>query len=218
MNTGIQDAFNLAWKLVYTLQGKATLELLESYNAERIPVAEALLAGTDKGYRIILHPNQLKQNAVRVLGPFIVNQQVIRTKLIHTLEEVDISYRGTSAIVEDHGGSGGPAAGDRAPSATVVRLTDKETVELFDVFRGTHWTLLLFGGQNPTNETYQQLTNIGQIIREKYGQVIIPHLIMNAIIPPKTLSWEGSILMDGEGYGHEKYGVSAACLYLIRPG
>jgi 3-(3-hydroxy-phenyl)propionate hydroxylase len=217
MNTGIQDAFNLAWKLAYTLQGKATPELLDSYNAERIPVAEALLAGTDKGYRIILHPNQLKQNAVRLLGPFIVNQQVVRTKLIHTLEEVDISYPNTSAIVEDHGGSTGPSAGDRAPSATVVRLSDKETVELFDIFRGTHWTLLLFGGQNPTDETYQQLTEIGQIIREKYDQVVTPHLVVNAIIPPEALFWKGSVLMDGEGYGHEKYGASAACLYLIRP-
>jgi 3-(3-hydroxy-phenyl)propionate hydroxylase len=217
MNTGIQDAFNLAWKLAYTLQGKAKPDLLESYNAERLPVAEALLAGTDKGYRVILHPNQLKQSAVRLLGPFIVNQQVIRTKLIHTLEEVDISYRGTSAIAEDHGGSGGPAAGDRAPSATVVRFANKETVELFDVFRGTHWTLLLFGGQNATDDSYQQLAEIGQIISKKYGPVVTPHLVVNAIAIPEILSWKGSILMDSEGYGHEKYGVSSACLYLIRP-
>ncbi len=217
MNTGIQDAFNLAWKLAYTLQGKAPAELLDSYNAERVPVAEALLAGTDKSYRIILHPNELKQNAVRLLGPFIVSQQVVRTKLIHTLEEVDISYRDTSSLVEDHGGSNGPGAGDRAPSATVVRLTDRSTVQLFDIFRGTRWTLLLFVGQKATAETDEKLLRIQQAVQHKYHQVLHCYLVVPELLPPQNFAQPDSILMDGECYAHEQYGVSAACLYLIRP-
>jgi 3-(3-hydroxy-phenyl)propionate hydroxylase len=217
MNTGIQDAFNLAWKLAYTLQGKATPDLLDTYNAERVPVAEALLAGTDKGYRIILHPNELKQNAVRLFGPFIVGQESIRTKILHTLEEVDISYKDTSPISEDHGGSNGPTAGDRALSAPIVRLANKETVELFEIFRGTHWTLLLFSGQKATDEIYQQFAVMGQTISEKYSQVVRSHLVVNAMKEPPTLCWDGSTLMDSEGDLHDKYGVSSACLYLIRP-
>jgi len=217
MNTGIQDAFNLAWKLAYTLQGKAAPELLDTYNAERVPVAEALLAGTDKGYRIILHPNELKQNAVRLLGPFIVGQASIRAKLLHTLEEVDISYKDTSPIAADQGGSNGPVAGDRAPSATVVRLVDRATMQLFDIFRGTHWTLLLFAGQKSTVETYEKLLSLQQAVSNKQGQVIHTYLLVPELIPPQNLSRIDSILMDGERYAHEKYGVSAACLYLIRP-
>ncbi|OUL23948.1 hypothetical protein BV378_20135 [Nostoc sp. RF31YmG] len=217
MNTGIQDAFNLAWKLAYTLQDKAHPELLDTYNAERVPVAEALLAGTDKGYRIILHPNELKQNLVRLFGPFIVGQESIRTKILHTLEEVDISYKDTSPIALDRGGSNGPAAGDRAVSAPIVRLANKETVELFDIFRGTHWTLLLFSGHKANDEIYQQLAFVGQTISEKYGHVVISHLVVNAIKSPANLAWDGSTLMDSEGDVHGKYGVSSACLYLIRP-
>ena len=217
MNTGIQDAFNLAWKLAYTLQEKAYPELLDTYSAERVPVAEALLAGTDKGYRIILHPNELKQNAVRLLGPFIVGQEWIRTKILHTLEEVDISYKDISPIAEDHGGSSGPAAGDRAPSAIIVRLADQATVQLFDIFRGTHWTLLLLSGQKATSEVYQKLAKIGQSVANKYTQVVTPHLILNEMTLPKSLPWQGSVLMDSEHYVHEKYGASSACLYLIRP-
>ncbi len=217
MNTGIQDAFNLAWKLAYTVQGKATPDLLDSYNAERVPVAEALLAGTDKSYRIILHPNELKQNAVRLLGPFIVNQQVVRTKLMHTLEEVDISYRDTSPIVEDHGGSGGAGAGDRAPNATIVRLADQETIQLFDAFRGTHWTLLLFTGQKATAETDQKLLSIQQKVSKVYSQLIHSYFVVPDLLPPQGLSGSDSILMDGEHFAHERYGVASACLYLIRP-
>ena len=43
MNTGIQDAFNLAWKLASVLKGVAHPQLLDSYNSERHPVAVALL-------------------------------------------------------------------------------------------------------------------------------------------------------------------------------
>ncbi len=217
MNTGIQDALNLAWKLAYTLKGRAIPELLDSYNAERVPVAEALLTGTDKGYRIILHPNELKQNAVRLFGPFIIGQQAIRTKLLHTLEEVDISYRETSPIVEDHGGSHGPVAGDRAPSAVVVRLADKATLQLFDVFRGTHWTLLLFAGFKATTQTYQQLLHIIQTVADKYKHVISSHIVVPELLPPENLPQTDLILMDGEHYAHEKYGVSSPSLYLIRP-
>jgi 2-polyprenyl-6-methoxyphenol hydroxylase-like FAD-dependent oxidoreductase len=217
MNTGIQDAFNLAWKLAYTLQNKAHPALLDSYNSERVPVAEALLAGTDKSYRIILHPNELKQNAVRLLGPFIVGQQFVQNKLLHTLEEVDISYRDTSPLSDDRGGSNGAVAGDRAPSATVVRLVDRETVELFDIFRGTHWTLLLFTGQKAPSETYEKLVSIHQAMSDKYPQIIHSHLVIPELLPPKNLAENASILMDGERYAHEKYGVAAACIYLIRP-
>ncbi len=217
MNTGIQDAFNLGWKLAYTLQGKVNPTLLDTYNAERIPVAEALLAGTDKGYRIILHPNELKQNAVRLLGPFIVGQESIRAKILHTLEEVDISYKDTSPIAADYGGSSGPVAGDRAPSATILRLADYATVQMFDVFRGTHWTLLLFAGQKAAPEIYVQLLSIQQRVSDKYPQAIHPYLLVPELLPPQNLPQSSRILMDSELYAHEKYGISAPCLYLIRP-
>src|SRR5262249_27246310 len=47
MNTGIQDAYNLAWKLALVHRGKAPDSLLDSYEAERQAVAKALLASTD---------------------------------------------------------------------------------------------------------------------------------------------------------------------------
>lgn len=168
MNTGIQDAFNLAWKLAYVVKGAARPELLNSYNAERHPVAVALLAGTDRAYRNILHPSELLQNAARLFGPFILNLESVQVRFRNTLEEIEISYK-DSPIVEDCGGSSGPAVGERAPDATIVRLSDKETVRLFDVFRGTQWILLLFSGQTTTNVSYQNLVDIGKTIADKYG-------------------------------------------------
>lgn len=217
MNTGIQDAFNLAWKLAYVLHSQAHPDLLNSYNAERIPVAEALLAGTDKGYRTILHPTQLVQQAVRLVGPFIVSLQPVQKRILNTLEEIEINYKDSSPIAEDCGGSSGPAAGERAPSAAIVRLADKSTLQLFDILRGTQWTLLLFGGQKVTNEAYQKLTELGKLVTDRYSQVVKPHLLVADLTSPRNLNWDGSILMDSEQYVHERYGANSACLYLIRP-
>src|SRR5262249_50571774 len=50
MNTGIQDAYNLAWKLALVTQRNAAAALLDSYEQERIPVAQALLNGTDRAF------------------------------------------------------------------------------------------------------------------------------------------------------------------------
>ncbi|HJP80284.1 MAG TPA: FAD-dependent monooxygenase [Pseudonocardiaceae bacterium] len=50
MNTGVQDAFNLGWKLAMVVSGRATPELLDTYETERRPVAEALLAHTERAY------------------------------------------------------------------------------------------------------------------------------------------------------------------------
>src|SRR5678816_2512773 len=58
MNTGLQDAYNLAWKLELVLrervQGEAAERLLDTYAAEREPVADRLLRTTDQGFRIVI--------------------------------------------------------------------------------------------------------------------------------------------------------------------
>ena len=208
MNTGIQDAFNLGWKLASVLKGVAQPKILDSYNDERHPVAVALLDGTDLAYRNVLHPSELLQKAVRLFGPFIVRQNLVQTRFRNTLEEIEIGYR-QSLLVEDHGGSHGPQAGDRAPDATVVRQADRATVRLFQVLRGTQWNLLLFAGKKPSADTYTKLMTLANQSTQ-YPQVKVHYIT--------TVPAEGqSVLLDRLEYLHDKYGVEQPCLYLIRP-
>ena len=53
MNMGIQDSFNLAWKLSLVLRSGGNAQLLDSYEAERKPVDEAVIRQTDRGTRLI---------------------------------------------------------------------------------------------------------------------------------------------------------------------
>src|SRR3954453_5695302 len=59
MNTGLQDAYNLGWKLALVTQGRAHPALLDSYEAERIPVARRLLNTTDRAFRLVVSENWL---------------------------------------------------------------------------------------------------------------------------------------------------------------
>lgn len=215
MNTGIQDAFNLAWKLAYVIQGKSHAQLLDSYNTERIPVATALLEGTNRAYQTVLHPKDIVQKAVRLFGPFIMSLNPVQNLVTNTLEEVEINYK-DSTLVEEHGGSNGVAAGYHALDALVVLLEDKETLSLFELMRGTEWTLLLLSGEKTTTQNYQQLREIGTTILEKYGQVIKPYLVVTDTLP-QDLNWTSSVLIDKQHFVHQKYGASGASIYLIRP-
>src|SRR5690348_11013422 len=57
MNTGLQDAYNLAWKLALVTSGRAGDELLDSFELERVPIAERLLQTTDRGFRFVVAGN-----------------------------------------------------------------------------------------------------------------------------------------------------------------
>ena len=57
MNTGLQDAYNLAWKLALVVSGRAEAALLDSYEDERIPVARRLLSTTDRAFSLVVSDN-----------------------------------------------------------------------------------------------------------------------------------------------------------------
>jgi hypothetical protein len=126
MNTGIQDAYNLGWKLGQVLNG-APAELLDTYEEERLPVAAWMLGVTSK-----LHRDSL-QGTVRDyrhrLGP-------------ETLQ-LGINYRNSSLTREPRESPGSVRAGDRAPDAP-CHTAAGAPLRLFDVFRGPHFTLLGF--------------------------------------------------------------------------
>jgi len=122
MNTGIQDAYNLAWKLALVLGGAASEKLLDSYEAERRPVGADVVARTraaSESYGRESKPDRLADTQVRV------------------------SYNGTAWVRDDVGPvDAGPAAGDRAPDIAGLRRRGVGfPVHLFDILRGTEHVL-----------------------------------------------------------------------------
>jgi 2-polyprenyl-6-methoxyphenol hydroxylase-like FAD-dependent oxidoreductase len=76
MNTGIQDAANLGWKLQLVTQGAASRRLLDTYETERLPVGRAILADSDKQKSALLPPRPL-----RPLLRFVVARTLRRVQI-----------------------------------------------------------------------------------------------------------------------------------------
>ncbi|MEU7367541.1 FAD-dependent monooxygenase [Streptomyces hygroscopicus] len=130
LNTSVQDAYNLGWKLGQVLRHGADPALLDSYEAERLPVAAGVL-----GISTRIHQAHRAGDAT--------GQR--RAEEVHQLE---LSYRDGPLAVDDRDHPGPVAAGDRAPDAPCA-LPDGTPVRLFDVLRGPQFTLLVIGDAEP---------------------------------------------------------------------
>jgi 2-polyprenyl-6-methoxyphenol hydroxylase-like FAD-dependent oxidoreductase len=125
MNTGIQDGYNLGWKLAATLAG-GSARLLDSYEPERMPAARTALDISTA----LLEKHRRGDDDAHV-----------RVPEVHGLT---LNYRGGPISRDDRTHPGTVAAGDRAPDAPATTAGGRP-VRLFDLFRGPHWTVLAFG-------------------------------------------------------------------------
>jgi 3-(3-hydroxy-phenyl)propionate hydroxylase len=208
MNTGIQDAFNLGWKLAGVLKGELRESVLDSYEGERHPVAENLIRGTDFAYRGILHPSELRQRAARMIGPFLLRNHRVQGFMRETLEELSVAYP-ISPLNLDLGGAKGPAPGERMLDAPVVRASDRETTSLWAEAPLDPWTLFIFAAGGGLAAA----TTVAQDATDRFGARVMPLVItMEAVAEPAD-----AVLLDVLGKAHARYGLTAPTFYLVRP-
>lgn len=148
MNTGIQDAQNLAWKLAHTLHGVAGAGLLDTYQTERAPIGLRVLRFTDRAFTITTSRKPLAR-AVRTrvapaLIPLVLSSRTARGYAFRTISQLAIRYRHTPLSTNGpNPPRRGPKAGDRLPDAPVVHNGDTTTLHARTA--GPEWHLLLCG-------------------------------------------------------------------------
>lgn len=119
MNTGIQDGYNLAWKLALVIRGKAGERLLQTYNEERLENAKHLLKTTDRLFGFAAGTdwfmNFLRLNVLPPVAKHILSFEPIRKFLFPLISQTGITYRHSS--LSDHAGDEDfeVKAGDRMP-------------------------------------------------------------------------------------------------------
>ena len=128
MNTGIGDAENLGWKLAMVVNGTAAPELLDSYEAERRPIAEKVLTSTGAASNLILG-NHIVARLLRdrVLIP-LMNKASMQRRVWENLSQLKVTYRngplGRQARKWTWFSGQGPLPGDRVPDIECVRADD----------------------------------------------------------------------------------------------
>ncbi|WP_269538989.1 FAD-dependent monooxygenase [Cerasicoccus fimbriatus] len=223
MNTGMQDAYNLAWKLALKLQDKC--DLLDSYSPERLPVGNDVVELTDRMTKVATLQNPVGAAIRNRLMPIVASLGVVQHKMVDSIEEVNVHYRETKWVDEFMGEintssrapfSHGPQPGDRAPDAIVTHSVSGKPMRLYDIFNGPHYTLLLFTHSDAKEEQMVRLKAAAQSAEDTLGDWVNCAYISGRK-PPKLLN-ERSVYLDARSTAHKNYGVSASqALYLIRP-
>jgi 2-polyprenyl-6-methoxyphenol hydroxylase-like FAD-dependent oxidoreductase len=141
MNTGLQDAYNLAWKLALVLRGQANEQLLETYHDERYPNAMSLINSTDRAFSVLVssHPfaRFMIDWVVPRLAPIALKNKRLQKRFFMSFSQTGLNYRHRKLSREHLHGQ--IKAGDRFPW-----FSDNDQ-DVFQKMTGTRFTLFALG-------------------------------------------------------------------------
>lgn len=203
MNTGLQDAYNLAWKLAFVIQGKAKSTLLNTYSSERKNIAKKIARSTGRIYNLVTSQNNITKTfrmhalpyLMKWILPLIEKQKIIRQYCFNAISQIGIHYRKSPLSQDASLGDfpvNSPHPGDRIP---YLVFTDKEKkINIQEKIKVNGFTLFIFTKSSPPVEIIR--------VAEKYK-----HVLSFEIIPFRT---ETKFLYD-------RFGIKNIGCYLIRP-
>ncbi|KAI9129115.1 FAD-dependent monooxygenase [Acaryochloris sp. CCMEE 5410] len=202
LNTGVQDAFNLGWKLGLVIKGQAPDTLLDTYHTERHPIGKKVLRTSDFLLRSLLVRQPLLRSLRELLFRLLIPMPLIQKNLANNLSGLGIRYNTGS----------GEMAGARMPDMALM-TSQHEVVRLYNellIFPG--YTLLLFidpdQAQN-MRSTIEQITKY-----ERDGLQI--HIVLNNGLP-ELHDFGVSTLVDYRGDFETRLGFETGRALLIRP-
>jgi len=202
MNTGLQDAFNLAWKLAFVHQRRANDRLLDTYNLERHGFGKKLLEVTEKASHLATLRNPILLTLRNCLISTIARFSFVQNFLTRIISQTAIRYP-KSLITRETGVFGGPKVGMRAPDAT---LGDTSLYTLFR--KSTCFHILLFTGPKPDPGVIEECSHFAE---EKKAQLILIRHPQLSLARPQGI-------LDLNGTAHRLYGASERTLfYCLRP-
>lgn len=209
MNTGLQDAFNLAWKLALVIKGQAEPKILDSYQEERLPIIKNVLRFTELLGFFGLSTSSLLFHFRNFIFKNVANKvKFMQKKMVGMITQVALRYKNSSLIDQDtKGHSSGPQPGERLPDVMLPNNT-----RLYDYLRDLqHHYLLLFTGDSPTADTVSQITAAYEKVNNTMSGLIKPYIVSNQKINVPNF------IEDTDQTIHRRYAVSSPSMCLIRP-
>jgi 2-polyprenyl-6-methoxyphenol hydroxylase-like FAD-dependent oxidoreductase len=219
MNTGMQDAWNLAWKLALVHQRKGQPSLLDSYTPERSEVGEMVLrqAGRLTWAATLRNPvaQFLRNRVVWLLGRL----PAFRRTFVRNLSELAVHYPHSPLNGEskERGwASSGIRPGDRLPDAPVREAGTGAERRLLTVVRGPQYSLLLLPRDGDA-ASLVEVRDLGRRVGAAYPGLIQTHLIVRATSAPPEQGEGPTTWLDPRGAVRGLLGARQAALALIRP-
>ncbi|MFT4396969.1 FAD-dependent monooxygenase [Gordonia lacunae] len=201
MNTGVQDAHNLAWKLALAVAGLASDELLDSYDLERRPVGEEVVGRTVRDAREGIGADSTDID-------FVMRREA----------QLLISYADSPAVAGSTVPSApaAPRAGERAPDAAgLSRESVNHQLRLFDVLGGVDHSLVLYADAAAGTGDVAGLESLAaEISAKSHG-----HFDIHVVAAPTAQvgSTDLPLLRDTDGRFADGYLPDGSTVFVIRP-
>ena len=189
MNTGIGDAENLAWKLAMVVDATADDALLDSYEAERRPIAAQVLRSTGAISNLILGNHAVARLLRdRVVIP-LMNRPSMQRRVWESVSQLKVTYRdgplGGRRRTWSRGD--GPRPGDRVPDVEFVRADGGARTTLHAELGG-HWALVLPGGTEDDGSAAVAAERLGD---DRVTTLVAAHRDVMLVRPDAHLGWRG---------------------------
>lgn len=212
MNTGMQDAVNLGWKLASVIRGEGGNELLDSYTIERHKVAKNLLNFTDRMFEMIATTNPLylyiRNAIVPWVLPWVMGSRTRRANRFRFVSQLGIRYRHSVVVGQASTYKGKLRGGDRAPDGKLEGVGQEMTV--IGLLMGPTHHLLLFSGTEAGALNGAALHSVAtDCLQDNKGLKVHEIFVAGS---PST-----SHFVDKGGEIHKLYGFQEPSYVLVRP-
>lgn len=201
MNACMQDTFNLGWKLAMVIKGLMSSEHLDTYQTERMPVAQQVVEGTNDMHQIIMaHGEELSDRAE------LTKREGWHERAVAKISGLGYTYEESQSLPEGLSILPGPTIGSRAHDVT---LHDRQ--RLFEMTAHPRMTLLVI-----CQEDDEPVANdLIQDVDMKYGQAIKSYIVKKEPVYGQNQDFyyqdvSGDLFLD---YGHEE----KSCILFLRP-
>ncbi|MBX3709703.1 MAG: FAD-dependent monooxygenase [Gammaproteobacteria bacterium] len=207
MNSGIQDAYNLAWKLALVIQEKAVPSLLDSYHMERYPIIQNIVKQTEYYTKMALSDDLFLENLHRFTEKIKNNETRVSKKIGEQLTQLNIRYKNSPIIDYENVSGTSLLQGIRAPNIVIDSST-----QLYDFFQNTKHNILFFTGLTLRKGKLTKLIELQKSLNEMYGDLINIYIVTRDI----HLDMD-NVILDLNGMVHQCYKIKHSAVYIIRP-
>jgi len=222
MNTGIQDAFNLAWKVAHVRKGWSDHLLLDTYDLERNHVGKEILKLSDSTHKIWAQFGWLA-NAIREpMWRFFTNYYAHHTDKLEEAVQIRIHYPKNPLVHQEshpkYHTVHPPEAGTRATNGRLQLVKGDERIRttLFDLLDANKYRLMLFPGAHCPDESIRAIEDLLQAI-EKYSERIEPLVIYGGQNPSRCQHLQTPLCIDPTLHLHFRYAAQRGAVFLLRP-
>jgi hypothetical protein len=224
LNTGIQDAYNLAWKLALVLRGEAPESILDTYQTERHPVGQQAMITSDLILRTTFLPNNFVRKGRDLIVKTLVPLPLLQHMISKSLSELGINYRHAhrrSQLLKLLSGQQALQAGDRVPDLelkpTVLTAETSTSVSLYNLLRQAPYSLFIKIVPEHFERDRQQIANLLDRVKQFAGQLIKSFVVFEQGTEAIARNLDATALIDFKQQFRHKLGTQHGSILLVRP-